>query len=78
MPYIKPEQMIALQRHAYNRLQEVDTSNVDDVSVVEDVLLVCPICGNRGCSKDMVKANGVYVHPEDAADADSIEAPWRE
>lgn len=77
MPYIKPELLMTLQHAAYAAKEEsIESANIDKDTLSKS-MKPCPICGDYGCSKDMVKANGVFVHPEDAAEADRIDAPWR-
>lgn len=35
----------------------------------------CPICGDSRCTKEIVEANNVWVHPEDVQDADNRDNP---
>jgi len=73
MPYIKPEQMIVVQhliekyRVEHVALPEGQEDNIDSM------MSMCPVCGDYTCDKDVVKANGVFVHPEDVEDAEAIE-----
>jgi hypothetical protein len=73
MPYIKPEKVIKAQYVAEQIIDESDSEDKDRLHAAKDVLDVCPVCDSYGCDKSVVKANGVFVHPEDVGNADSIE-----
>jgi uncharacterized protein (UPF0212 family) len=76
MAYLKPAELLALQQVVSETEVQSVNLTVVDMSDLEDGMDVCPVCGSRsGCEKTIVKANGVYVHLEDALDADEIERP---
>ena len=73
MPYLKPEQMIQVQ-HIVMRYAEARLDSFSgDEDVMDRLMAICPVCGSASCDKDVVQANGVYVHPEDVEAADNIE-----
>jgi len=73
MPYIKPEQMILVQHliENYSSGHVAPPEGQDDN--MDGLMSMCPVCGDYTCDKDVVKANGVFVHPEDVEDAEAIE-----
>ena len=73
MPFVKPEHMIALVQTANHCMRAETVPEVADAETVRQAVQVCPVCGAYDCPKDIVKANGVYVHPSDAIDSDYIE-----
>lgn len=71
MMFIKPSQALAVQEliaEEYEREGEVNRE-------LKKLMNACPVCDDDTCGKDIVRANGVYVHPEDVAEADKIERP---
>lgn len=75
MPYVSPGDMLELQRAAKVGLEQGTLDGGIDTDVVQDKLRICPVCGNPACTKSIKQANGVYVHPEDVADADVVPRP---
>lgn len=74
MPFLKPKTVLTLQQAASMAENQSLTESVDS-GELGSALAVCPVCGSVTCEKKVVKANGVYVHPEDVANADVIERP---
>jgi len=72
MIYLKPETALRLQQIVAEYQSAKDTSNAAIDRNVEEFMGECPVCDVDGCSKSIVKANGVYVHPSDVADAAEI------
>lgn len=72
MPYLKPEQLIKVQ-HLIDSWEREHIEGTDDTDrAISEIMGVCPVCGGETCTKDVVKANNVYVHPEDVAEAEPI------
>jgi len=73
MPYIKPEAMIGFQALIMKWEQNNEGRPSDIVDEIPYIMGICPVCGDRSCDKDVVKCNSVFVHPEDAEEAEPIE-----
>jgi hypothetical protein len=73
MPYVKPELIIKAQYLAELVTEEYDSDDKDEMHAAKDVLDTCPVCSDYDCDKTVVKANGVFVHPEDVGNAEAIE-----
>jgi len=73
MPYLKPAEMIALLQTVTHSSNKGDVPEYVDTNDLGSAVVTCPICGTKGCDKSIVKANGVYVHPEDVGNAEEIE-----
>lgn len=72
MPYVKPETLIKAQFLADEVGDDLESDDSKQRQAIIDVLDICPVCDDYDCEKTVVKANGVYVHPEDVGDADEI------
>jgi len=75
MPFVKPEQMLRAQEAIEDYSEMLISDGTTPPSGLDWFMESCPICGNRECTKDVVKVSGVYVHPEDVQEADRIERP---
>jgi hypothetical protein len=75
MIWLKPETGLRLQQIVAQYEISSDNSGVAITDEVEEFMQECPVCDDDGCSKAIVKANGVYVHPEDVEDAAEITRP---
>ena len=75
MIWLKPETGLRLQQIVAQYEISSDNSGVAITEDVEEFMQECPVCDDDGCSKAIVKANGVYVHPEDVANSATIERP---
>jgi len=74
MPYLRPGTVLTLQRAASMAKDQSLTDSVD-AGALSAAMSVCPVCGDAACDKKIVEANGVYVHPEDVANAEIIDRP---
>lgn len=73
MPYVKPETLIKAQYLAQKELDNDTGDDSEGFTAASQLLEICPVCDDYDCGKMVVKANGVYVHPEDVDEADEIE-----
>jgi len=72
MPFVKPGTLIELQ-YVVDSWETEHLSQPDGADdAMRQIMGLCPICGSSSCTKTVVKVNGVYVHQEDAANAEPI------
>lgn len=75
MMWIKPETGLRLQQIVAQYDSDRDGDGPAVNSKIEEFMEDCPVCRDDSCSKSIVKANGVFVHPEDVDAAAEIERP---
>jgi hypothetical protein len=70
MPYIKPGKLLDSKLAVVNYLADEGTDFGALPEELREFLKTCSVCGSVDCGKTVVKVNGVYVHREDAMEAD--------
>lgn len=75
MPFVKPNTLLQLQIAANEGSIEAYNNDNFDADKLRGALAMCIVCGSATCEKTPVYVNGVYVHKEDAANADPVEVP---
>lgn len=73
--YIKPGDMLQIQRDIVDLMERSDVAYARIKSPTKKLLNTCPVCGSKNCEKKIKYANNVYVHQEDVDAADEIERP---
>ena len=70
MPYVKPGRLLGWKKAVASEmvLEDVDIQDVD--KSVKKLFRTCSVCGKEDCEMTVVKVNGVYVHQEEAAEAE--------
>lgn len=72
MPFVKPGTLMVLQKAAKSGMKQSTLGDDADHDKLRGALSVCIVCGNANCDKTPVRVNGVYVHREDAINAESV------
>lgn len=73
MPFVKPDTLLQLQLAAAGTGIEAYNDDRIDTMKLRGAVAICIVCGGAACDKTPVHVNGVYVHKEDAADAEPVE-----
>lgn len=75
MPFVKPETLLQLQIAASSPGIEAYNDSRIDITKIRGAVSMCIVCGDATCDKTPVHVNGVFVHREDAEEADPVEVP---
>ena len=75
MPYIRPIQLLRLQKTAAKAIKtNMVVEKVDGSDVLDDIK-VCCVCGESDCGEDVVMIQDYLFHQSDVDAAEVVEVP---
>jgi len=72
MPYIKPLELLRLQQTAAHAVTDYKAPVDVHVGKLKESILLCPVCGESGCTEEVFNINDYLFHASDIEEREKV------